>query len=144
MNRIKVFLAALLLSASLHATEPMVSIGNVPSGDNITRQEVVWFYTLKYKTWPDGSLVKIVLLSDDSPDHAEFVRNVLGLTVNQYRRQLDLSINSGAGVNLIRVRTPAEMIKIVETTPYSLGYISKDYLILRGADKNVKVLRIVD
>ena len=144
MKKLKLFIAAITLTIVGHASEPMVGIGNIPQNNEITRQEVIWFYTLKYKNWSDGQLVKIVLLPDDNAEHADFVRSVLGLSTSQYRRLLDTSINNGSAVNLIRVKTMAEMSKVVESTPYSLGYISKDYLILRGADKNVKILRIVD
>lgn len=143
MRRVKLLIASLILSTALYANEPVVPIANLPSGADISRQEVVWYYTLKYKTWSDGTPVKIILLPDDSPEHQEFVRNVLGLTATQYRRMLDFSINSGAGSNLRRVKNVAEMVNAVEQTPYSLGYISKDYLILRGSNRNVKVLRII-
>ncbi len=144
MHKFKLAIIILLLSAALNAAEPVVPIGHLPTGGDISRQEVVWYYTLKYKTWIDGNSVKIVLLPDDSAEHADFVRNVLGISVTQYRRLLDFSINSGAGANLIRVKNMSEMVKVVESTQYTLGYMSKDYLILRGADRNVKILRIVD
>lgn len=142
--RLKIAVIICLLTMTLYAAEPMVGIGNVPTGGEISRQEVVWYYTLKYKTWTDGTPVKIVILPDDAPEHIDFIRNVLGITTSQYRRMLEFSINSGSGANLIRVKTPTEMVRVVEATPYSLGYISKDYLILRGANRSVKILRIVD
>lgn len=141
----KLTLAIAITFASIRALpESTVSIGNFPNAPSISRQEVVWYYTLRYKTWPDGNAVKIVLLPDTSPEHSDFVRSVLGMSSTQYRRLIDAAINSGAGTNLIRAKGTSDMVMIIETTPYTLGYISKDYLVLRGADSSVKILRITD
>lgn len=127
----------------INAAEPII---NFPGTQvtKISRQEVVWFYTLKYRTWSDGNKIKIVVMDYDTPVHEDFVRSVLGLTVSQYRKLIDTSINSGFGGNIIRVKSLNDMHHTVEVTPYSLGYISSEFLILRGASKDVKVLTITD
>lgn len=91
MKKFIIFIVTIFFVINIHSAEP---IANVPDNGVITRQEVIWYYTMKIKRWSDGSKVKIVALPDDDPLHADFVRSVLGLTVAQYTKLLDYSINA--------------------------------------------------
>lgn len=134
-------IAALLAIVMAASAEP-TAIGNVPGETTISRLEVTRYYTLAQKFWIDGTKFKLVILNDPAVQ-AEFVNSVLGMSVSEYKRMINFAVNSGQAGHIIQVNTLDDMIKTIESTPHSLGYITKDYLILRGKSKDVKVIKVV-
>lgn len=133
--------ATLLALITASQAEP-TAIGNIPGDATISRLEVTRYYTLAQKFWVDGTKFRLVILNDPEVQ-AAFVNEVLGMSVSEYKRMINFAINSGNAGHIIQVNTLDEMIKTIESTPHSLGYITKDYLILRGKSRDVKVIKVV-
>jgi hypothetical protein len=141
MNK-KLAATLLALMAATAADSEPVALGNVPGEGVISRLEVTRYYTFAQKYWFDGTKFTLVILNDPQIQ-AEFANEVLGLSVSEYRRMINFAINSGNAGHIVQVKTLDEMISTIEKTPHSLGYITKDYLILRGKKKDVKIIKVV-
>lgn len=144
IKRFLYYLITVVLVLNLaQAAEPIANIPNL-SG-NMTRQEAIWYYTLKVKYWPDtNERVRLVVFGDNSTLHTEFVREVLGLSVSQYRKMMDYNINSGNATYILTADSVSHMMHLVESTPYSIGYVPGGYMVLNGGHKSVKILRITE
>lgn len=90
--------------------------------DHITLSEARLFFTMRLQQWPNAGPVRVFVLPDENPLHADFVKRILGLFPYQLRRVWDRQVYSGTGQAPITVASEQEMIDRVAATPGALGY----------------------
>lgn len=80
-------------------------------------------FSMRLRTWPDGSSIKVFVLSDDSPLHGKFSKNVLSVFPYQLRRTWNRLVYSGTGQAPIQIESIKEMAEQVASTPGAIGYL---------------------
>lgn len=75
------------------------------------------------KTWPDGTKIRVFVLSDDDPLHRSVSKEKLNVFPYQLRSIWDRLVFSGAGQAPIKVNSNEEMLAKVASTPGAIGYL---------------------
>jgi ABC-type phosphate transport system substrate-binding protein len=134
----KYLLVLALLGFCLPAFAAEVIIAN-PSVQEaqLTRNDARLIYTLRRTQWANGQPIRVFVLPDDAPQHAEFVKHSLGLYPRQLRRVWDRRTYSGTGQAPQQVESVDEMLSSVAGTPGAIGYLPE-----RLIEPTVKVLEV--
>jgi hypothetical protein len=82
-------------------------------------------FGMRQLTWSDGLRVRVFVLSDKSPLHNEFCKEILNIYPYQLRQSWDRLIYSGTGQAPTEVATEEEMVARVASTPGAIGYVRK-------------------
>lgn len=133
-------LAAVLLLTGVHAARAEIAVITNPNTQviGLSRETIADIYLGKRKTYPNGSRVKPVDQSSNSPVRQKFYRSVVKMSdseVNRYWAKLKFT---GKG-KPPRTITGDEAVKNwVASNPGAIGYIDGKYL-----DKSVKVILII-
>jgi hypothetical protein len=90
--------------------------------NQIDRNDARLYFTMRLKTWPDGTPVKVFVLPDDNPLHHKVVTDIVGLYPHQLRRAWDRQLFSGTGQAPVTVTTEQELVARVAATPGAVGY----------------------
>ncbi len=77
----------------------------------------------KKTLWESGQRVTPALLSEDSEPSKQFLENVLGKSVSQYRAYWKRRLFSGGGTVPKTFRTSIEVIEFVARTPGAIGVV---------------------
>lgn len=80
-------------------------------------------FTMKLLLWPDGTRVRVFVLSDGHPLHRDFVKRQLDLYPRQLRRAWDRRLYSGTGAVPTEVASVDEMRLRLAETPGGIGYL---------------------
>ncbi|MBV1876777.1 MAG: hypothetical protein KUG79_03950 [Pseudomonadales bacterium] len=104
----------------------------------VLRRSVRAMYSMRMRTWPDGSPLTVYVLLDDDPLHQQFCRDTLGILPFHLRRSWDRLIFSGKGQPPIAVKNMQEMKQKISETPGAIGYITGDQV-----DASVTILKIL-
>ncbi len=91
----------------------------------INRQTLRSVFTLRVRTWPDGTPVHVFVLNDNDERHAAFCSDVLGTFPYILRRAWDRNLFSGTGLIPETVSNESEMLQKVADTPGAIGYLTK-------------------
>lgn len=94
-------------------------------------------FGMRQTHWPDGSAVRVIVLSDGHPVHIRMSKEKLDLYPYQLRQTWDRLIYSGMAQAPIEVASEEEMLARVASTPGAIGYINK----VRTHDP-VKILQV--
>ena len=140
----KIRIAALLfiLSATSWAdVEPIIN-RNLPLRE-ISRADARDIYMLKERLGPAGNKPQLFRLPLRNRVHREFVRDVLGMSSEQFDREWQKLVNAGLATEIEEVDNEREMLNVVSRRPRGVGYLSKDYLVLNVSGHDVEVVRII-
>jgi hypothetical protein len=124
-------LATLLLSVSSiacpqdGARDAQVIVSPSLSSVTLDRSLLRAVFAMRVRQWPDGSPVRVFVLPDDDPLSDRFYRERLGMHSYVLRRAWDRMVFTGTGFAPTVVRSEAEMIERVRSTPGAIGYVSK-------------------
>jgi ABC-type phosphate transport system substrate-binding protein len=144
----KIFLVALLVFVSSLSWSQSPAPISITSAENqettISKTQASLIYTLRMRHWESGAMITVFHLPESSPIHMRFVRNVLDMRPEDYSRMVDTKINAGYSSKYREVESQQQMMIKVSITPYSVGYIDEETMLLRGKHDAVKILRIVD
>jgi hypothetical protein len=121
-HRTRVWLGLALCCVSVHAFPQKLITHQGTGVETVTRNEARLFFTMRLKNWPDGTLVKVFVLPDNSDLHHRFANEVLGLYPYQLRRVWDRQIFSGTGQAPITLSNEQEILDRIATTPGAIGY----------------------
>jgi len=102
------------------ATEIMVSPEHAAAPMN--RDLLRALFTMRLRSWPDGTAVKIFVLDDDNPLHDQFCREQLGMYPYVLRNIWDRLEFTGTGFAPTVMRSEDEMRRAVLATPGAIGY----------------------
>lgn len=95
--------------------------------------------SLRMTRWPDGTPVQLFVLGDDHPLHQATCKALLGIFPYQLRQSWDNAIFTGQALPPTVVRSEAELVNLVASTPGAIGYAGK--YTTHGAP-DVKVLSV--
>ena len=134
------FFAQLKAENNIDPNKHYIAVSN-QNGFNgpLDQKSLRGFFTLKRTVWPNGQPVQIVTLTSDNLKHKAFVENELKLFNYQVKRIWDRQIFSGSSLTPIEVNTFEELIKVIASTPGSLGYVTQPY---QQAIKNENITAI--
>ncbi|WP_231561642.1 substrate-binding domain-containing protein [Nitrosococcus oceani] len=104
----------------------------------LTRNTLRAIFSMRLRTWPDGSLIKVFVLSDNSPLHIQFSKKILNIFPYQLRRTWDRLVYSGTGQAPIEVNSIKEMSNKVASTPGAIGYLSSE-----NTNAQVRTVKII-
>lgn len=105
----------------VNAQEVVVNL-NV-SEIELTRSSLRSIFGMRLRTWPDGSLIRVFVLSDHSPLHVQFSKKILNIFPYQLRRTWDRLVYSGTGQAPTEMGSIQEMGDKVASTPGAIGYL---------------------
>lgn len=83
-------------------------------------------FTLRTRTWSDGTPVRIFVFPEQHPAHESLCRDLLGTFPYVLRRAWDQALFAGTGLVPQVVDSVEEMRRRVEETPGALGYVPVD------------------
>ena len=128
---------ALWLSTGVGAADIVVneSVGT----ETVSRAVLRAMFSMRLRTWPDGSAVRVFVLREDAELHQQFSRKVLQVYPYQLRQHWDRLVYSGTGQPPSIVDTEDEMRRRVAITPGAVGYLAE---IDPGTDDPIKVLHV--
>lgn len=122
MARIAVCWLAMSLTTVAQAREvQIVSQGARPTSlDGISLRAM---FSVRVRTWPDGTPVKVFVLPDEHPIHQKFCRERLGTFPYVLRSSWDRLVFTGTGIAPEVVTTEEEMLRKVSQTRGAIGYV---------------------
>ncbi|ESS73849.1 hypothetical protein MGMO_9c00450 [Methyloglobulus morosus KoM1] len=105
------------------ATEVVVN-KSVPAAD-YSKVDIRAIFTMQKRFWLNNKQIKVYTLSDSSPLHKDFVKNILNMFPHQIRMVWDRMTFSGTGIAPIELDSEQEMMDKIANTPDSIGYLSQ-------------------
>lgn len=144
MKRITLLLLLLLtFTNGTSGNIPITSTYSLPVS-SITKQQLIFLFSLREQYWETGEKVTVVLLPWDSEKHKEFVRNYLDVTPSRLRSAVEQRIDRGEAEKFIQVDSLKEALRTVSKIPGSVGYTT-DYLYYWGSSNDsLKIITIRD
>lgn len=112
-----------LMAAPVAAAEVVAHPGH--PGAEISRSLLRGVFGMRVRAWPDGTPVRVFVLEDANPVHAEFTEDVLRMYPYQLRQNWDRLLYSGTGQPPVTVPSEAELLRRVAETPGAIGYVGK-------------------
>ncbi|WP_174842488.1 hypothetical protein [Steroidobacter cummioxidans] len=131
LRRLRCLLSALLLmlsfTASSQNSDLAVEVIVSPSLAKVTldRNLLRAVFTMRVREWPDGTPIRVFVLPDDNPLSDRFYRERLGMYSYVLRRAWDRMVFTGTGFAPTVVRSEAEMVERVRSTPGAIGFVRK-------------------
>jgi len=131
LRRLRCLLAAALLLVSPLAIPQdsgfEVEVIVTPSLAKVTldRSFLRAVFMMRVRQWPDGTPIRVFVLPDDNPLSDQFYRVQLGTYSYVLRRAWDRMVFTGTGFAPTLVKSEAEMIERVRTTPGAIGFVRK-------------------
>jgi len=85
-------------------------------------------FSMRMRTWSNGNLIKVFVLSDNDDLHHDFSKEKLNVFPYQLRLAWDRLVFSGTGQAPIHVSSHDEMLAKVANTPGAIGYLKTSYI----------------
>lgn len=115
----------LLLSVNAHCFAQEIQL--ITHVDNsvaeISKRELRAIFSMRMKSWQNQESIKVFVLSQNHPTHDQFCKDLLKVFPHQLQAGWDRLVFSGTGKAPKVLDTEAEMIKAIQSTPGSIGYI---------------------
>lgn len=112
------------LAAVPSAAVDLIANKNV-SVQRLTLASARAIFGMRQVKWPDGSLVKVIVLPDTHPLHGAMCKERLNMYSYQLQQSRDRLVYSGMAQAPIEVASEAEMVSVVASTPGAIGYVGK-------------------
>ncbi|TQV69895.1 hypothetical protein FKG94_22340 [Exilibacterium tricleocarpae] len=134
-------LCLLSAPAMIQAVEPVSDIRVIAHRDvkvdSLTKMRLRSIFGMRTRTWPEGELIQVFVLTDDDPTHVQFTKEVLRTFPYNLRRIWDRRVYSGTGQSPVVVNSEEEMRDVVSHTENSIGYVRDEWV-----DASVKILEL--
>jgi len=122
------FLVLALLASARSAEALEIVVNRDVAANQLTHTELQAIFTMRVRAWPDGSPIRVFVLSDSAPEQAEFAKKLLEIFPYQLRRYWDRLVFSGTGQAPIELTSPGEMYNRVASTPGAIGYLPTEHI----------------
>lgn len=106
----------LVTSAEHHVVNSSVT-------QNIGSSELRSIFSMRRRSWKDGSAIHVFVLPDTHPTHKAFCKNKLGIFPHRLRKIWDRLVFTGTGQAPTEVQSLEEMRSKVMQTPGAIGYL---------------------
>ena len=139
VRRARILLPILLYCLSTFAFAAEMEIIANPKGatEYLDASTLRGIFGMRLSRWPDGTPIRVYVLPDDNPVHANFTKRILNTYPHQLRRNWDRLVFSGTGNAPIQVESEREMLDRIRTIPGSIGYMESG-----KESANVRVIKI--
>jgi len=122
----------LALAALLSFAQPLLSAPKVILNDDadITRLDsasLTQIFAMQIRKWPNGLAIQVFTLPSENELHREFVVNRLHIQAHQLDRIWNRMLFTGTGKAPAVVKSQAEMVEMIRSTPGAIGYTAADY-----------------
>lgn len=117
---------------------PVVVVNPSVSKIKLSRSALRAIFSMRLRTWPDGSLITVFVLSNHSPLHIQFSKKILNIFPYQLQRTWDRLVYSGTGQAPVELKSIHEMYDKVASIPGAIGYLTDKYI-----DAQVHTVKIV-
>lgn len=132
------FICFLGVKADVRANDHYEIVTNLNVSETaLTVNSLRSIFSMSLKTWPDGTKIRVFVLSDEDKLHKTVSKEKLNVFPYQLRSTWDRLVFSGTGQAPIRVNSIEEMRDKVANTPGAIGYLWRVNI-----DENVNVLQI--
>jgi ABC-type phosphate transport system substrate-binding protein len=121
-------LVAVLSCGAVRADSIAVITGPDHAGATPRDVQLRAMFAMRIREWPDGTPVRVFVLPDNDPTHAQFCRELLGTYPYVMRTVWDRLVYTGTGVAPETVRSEAEMRARVAATKGAVGYVRADQI----------------
>lgn len=123
-------LCMLFLQAAAYAEENEISvIVNAKVEEQVlSLQELRAIFSMRLKTWPDGTPIKVYVLEGESDTHYRFCRNLLKVYPHQLQKGWDRLVYTGTGKAPTSVKDAERMRELVAQEPGAIGYMAAAFL----------------
>ena len=123
----------LIFSFKSNATVDVFPIKNKqPLDYTLSKQEVLWMYTMKTRFWKDGTKVTVFYLANDTALHKKFCQQVLNMDTAKFDQLVSSYINVGSASYYRLAQTPSDVFYKVALTPGAIGYVDEATVIFNG------------
>ncbi|MCC5826320.1 MULTISPECIES: hypothetical protein [Alkalimonas] len=95
-------------------------------------------FSMRQTQWPDGSAVRVFVLSSDHPLHQNFCKEQLRMFPYQLDNIWNRLSFSGIGTRPQLVSSEQELLQMIQLTPGSIGYSS-----ISAEDTGVRIIEIL-
>jgi hypothetical protein len=123
--------------------QPVAAVEIVANPDlpmkQLTRNELQAIFTMRLRTWANGVPIRVFVLADSAPLHAEFAKEKLSIFPYVLRNYWDRMVFSGTGQFPTELGSPAEMHDRIADTPGGVGYLPSELI-----DQRVRALKVVN
>ena len=82
---------------------------------------------MQIRKWPSGQAIQVFILPSTSSLHRKFVIDRLQIQAHQLDRIWNRMLFTGTGKAPTVVDSEDAMLKMIQTTPGAVGYVSKEY-----------------
>lgn len=114
------------LSTVAHATSGLWVVTNSLNSVALTERQIKTIFSLKQKSWPNGSPIQIVVLPQNDILHERFCLDTLDLFPYQLNRIWERQIYTGNAIAPIVARSRKQLLDYVLTHPNAIGYIDSE------------------
>ncbi len=90
---------------------------------HLSRSSLLAIFSMRKTSWPNGTKIRVFVLSDDHPLHAKFCKSILDVYPHQLRRRWNKIVFSGIGQSPTVVSSPAALMRKVKNVPGAIGYV---------------------
>ena len=126
------------MDTGVRADSPYEIVANPGVNEKIlTVNSLRSIFSMRLKTWSDGTKIRVFVLSDDDELHQIFSKEKLNVFPYQLRSTWDRLVFSGTGQAPTKVSSNEEMLAKIASTPGAIGYLWK-----ANINENVNVLEI--
>lgn len=118
------------------ATAEVLIVNSSVNIHSLSRKTARAIFSMRLRSWEDGTPITVFVLSDRDPVHRRFVQSVLGMFPHQLRRSWDRYRYTGIGQAPIQVANEAEMLSRVNGTPGAIGYLQQTEALVASPTDN--------
>lgn len=132
---IKTSIAMLMLALALTIApvkgEDVMPIKQIqPPSYKVSKQSLLWMYTMKTRFWSDGTRITVFYQDPTSTVHKLFCQKVLEIQPTKFDQMISTYVNSGNASYFRQAKNSQEVYKKVSLYPGSIGYINETTLLI--------------
>ncbi|MDO6764024.1 substrate-binding domain-containing protein [Agarivorans sp. 1_MG-2023] len=92
----------------------------------LSSKQIRSIFSLREKNWPDGQVIELVVMKDNSELHKQFCLDALKLFPYQLSRIWERQIYTGTAIAPTIVDSEQEMLDTIIKNPNAIGYVSQE------------------
>lgn len=131
-----------LLFASIGNSETSVVANGLPNDTVISQSEIIKIFTRKRLFWDNGHRITVFIKPVNSVEHKVFAINILHITPFKYKTLLDTITYTGSNSPAVEIQSDEEMISRLSRTPFSVGYLNYNTVVINSNNSDLIYIKI--
>jgi ABC-type phosphate transport system substrate-binding protein len=116
----------LLMPVTASSAEKVIYNKSVAAYQTANASKLRSIFSMRRRTWEDGTAIQVFVLPDDHPAHKAFCKNILATFPHRLRKTWDRLVFTGTGQAPQEVASEEEMLLKINSTPGAIGYLSEE------------------